>query len=103
MKPRLILKHRLWEGTPGGLGAGEGQGMEGDIDLEGQGHWLLPFLERVWNSRELSVQLCAWKLIFVFPDSRYKEPIFCQGPISREQGINESGSKATSFSSPVEI
>lgn len=82
MKPRQILTHRLWEGTPGGLGTEEGQGIEGDFDLEGQGRFLLPFLESVWNSRELGVHLCAWKLIFVFPGGRYKEPIFCHGPIS---------------------
>lgn len=55
------------EGTPGRLGTREGQGFEGHIDLEGQGHFLPPFLERVWNSWELRVHLCAWELIFVFP------------------------------------
>lgn len=99
-EPRRSLKHRLWGAAlcpkelPVGLGPGRGRRLRATSTLKDKGISCPPFWKVSGIHGNSVFTFVLGNLFSSFPDCRYKEPIFCRGPIRQEQGINERGGKS---------
>lgn len=98
-EPRQTLRHGLWERLAG-LGPGRGRGLRTTSTLKDEAISCSPFWKTSGIHGNSVFTLVLGHSFSSSPNGRHKEPLFCRGPTRQEWGINESGGKATSSSSP---